>query len=335
MRLNHFLLAFVLLSNRAVLLAQNAVPQVSLPEPSFHFEITGMSEPVEHIFTFRNNTAEILESASLSVTPPLAVLNLSKRVPPGEQGILRFQLGEPRPVGDYKGLIEVGFTNKGVSNVTFEVTGKVTPLIETKPFPAFFVATGRDQPKEASLQLINHDAQPLEIISLESPSGRFSLRLETNQPGQVYTLFLKLPGLGKPGRVAEPITLRTSNKKEPAVLISANTYIHERVHTFPEDLDFGTMDGAAVKTNETLRTTLKQVLMVYQDGGTNLQVAAKTDLPFLSTRVEPSPTGKQVQIEVALNAHDLPAGDFQGNLELLTNDREFPKLEIKLKGQVR
>jgi hypothetical protein len=159
--------------------------------------------------------------------------------------------------------------------------------------------------------------------------------LETNQVGQVYTLFLNLPGEGKTGRVAEPITLRTSNKKEPVLLIGASTFIYERVHTFPEDLDFGTMDSAQVRTNEALRKTLTQVLMVYQDGGTNFQVTARTDLPFLTTLAEPSASGKQVQIEVALNPGELPAGDFQGHLELVTNDPEVPRMQINVKGQVR
>jgi hypothetical protein len=335
MRAGYLPLSLVLLSVGAVLFAETDQPQVSLPEPSFHFEITGVSEPVEHTFAFRNNTTETLEAEALKVTPPLTVTNLSKRVLPGELGMLRFRLDEPRPVGDYQGFIEVDFKNPGISNLAFEVTGKITPVIEAKPFPAFFVATGRGQPKEASIQLINHDAQPLAITGIECPSTRFSLRLKTNQVGQVYTLFLTLPGQGTTGRMAEPITLHTSNKKEPVLMIGANTFIYERVHTFPEDLDFGAMDSAQVKTNETVRKALTQVLMVYQDGGTNFQVTAKTDLPFLTTRAEPSASGKQVQIEVALNPDGLRAGDFHGHLELVTNDREFPKMEINVKGQVR
>jgi hypothetical protein len=119
------------------------------------------------------------------------------------------------------------------------------------------------------------------------------------------------------------------------LLIGASTFIHERVHTFPEELDFGTLDGAQVKTNETLRKTLTQILMVYQDGGTNFQVTAKTDIPFLTTHAVPSATGKQVQIEVAVNPDELPSGDFQGHLDLVTNDREFTRMRINVKGQVR
>jgi hypothetical protein len=328
-------LSAVLLSLGAIAGAEVHAPQVELLESSYHFEITGISEPVGHVFQFRNNTKETLEAAHINVTPPLAVPNISARVLPGELGMLRFSLGEPRPVGDYEGFIEVLFKNPGVSNITFEVTGKITPRIEVKPFPSFFVSTGRGHPKEASLRIINHDAQPLEINAIECPSARFSLRLATNQPGQVYTLFLRLAGAGISGRMAERITLHTSNPKEPELLIGASTFIHERVHTFPEDLDFGDMDKARVRTDINLRKTLTQVLMVYQDDGTNLQVTAKSDLPFLTTRAESAPAGNQVQVEVGINPEELPSGDFRGRLELLTNDREFPRLEISVRGHVR
>ncbi len=290
---------------------------MSLPEPTYHFEITGISEPVEHIFQFRNNTKETIETAGIKVTPALAVQNISARVLPGQMGMLRFHLGDPRPVGDYAGFIEVDFKNPGISNIIFEITGRITPVIEAKPFPAFFVTTGRGQSKETSIQLINHDKEPLEITRIESASTRFSLRLETNQIGERYTLSLKLKGEGKTGRAAEPITLHTSN------------------HTFPEDLDFGTFEAAQVRTNDALRKTLTQVLMVYQDAGTNFQVTAKTDLPFLRVFEEPSKTGGQVQIELALEPRELRAGDFQGHLQLLTNDRDFPTMEIAVRGRVQ
>jgi len=153
MRASCLCLAAVLLSLGTCLGGKDAEPQVSLPEPTYHFEITGISEPVEHIFQFRNNTKETIEPAGIKVTPALAVQNISAHVLPGQVGILRFHLGDPRPVGDYAGFIEVDFKNPGISNITFEVTGKITPLIEAKPFPAFFVSTGRGQSKETSIQL--------------------------------------------------------------------------------------------------------------------------------------------------------------------------------------
>ena len=315
--------------------AQDQPSQVRPAEPSYHFDITGTTQAVEHVFQFLNNTKETVEIGGIRLTPPLTVPNISARVRPGELGMLKMRLGEPRPVGDYEGLIEVEFKNPGVSSITFEVTGKITPLIEAKPFPAFFVSTQRGQSKEASIQLLNHDEEPVHIYSIETSGTRFSLRLQTNQPGQDYTLFLKLSGEGKPGRTADPITLKTTSKREPVLLISANTTIHERVHTFPDDLDFGTIESAAIKTNEALRKTLTQILMVYQDGGTNFRVTAKTDLPFLSVAEEPAKSGKQVQIELALKPEELRPGDFQGHLDLVTNDPEFRNLSVAVRGRVQ
>ena len=194
----------VLLSLGRAVGAGIEVPQVSLPEPSYHFNVLGISEPVEHVFHFRNDTQATLEIAGIKVTPPLAVSNISARVFPGQVGMLRFRLGDPRPVGDYEGFIEVDFKNPGVSNIIFEVTGRITPVIEAKPFPAFFVATGRGQSKEASIQLINHGEEALEITRIECSSQRFSLRLWAGfEPANVQAFW---------ARSARPFAPRPADK---------------------------------------------------------------------------------------------------------------------------
>jgi len=50
---------------------------------------------------------------------------------------------------------------------------------------------------------------------------------------------------------------------------------------------------------------------------------------------KPSKTGEQVQIEVELKPQELRPGDFEGHLELLTNDRDFPRMEIAVRGRVQ
>jgi len=306
---------------------------LQVSEQSFSFEISDPAEPVNHTFDFFNSGSETIQVARIAVTDPLSVVKVLSKIPPGQGGQLMVSLGTPRQLGEYQGAIEITFKNKDLAPLRLPFTGKITPVIEVRPLPAFFVSTGRGQTKEASLQLINHDKEPLEITGIECASTRFSLRLETNHLGEDYTLFLKLSGAGKPGRSVDRIALRTTNRKQPVLLIRANTFIHDRVHTFPEELDFGTMELAQVKTNTTLRETLRQVLMVYQDGGTNFQVIAYSDLPFL--KVSSQPAGKQVQVELELKPEELRPGDFQGHLELATSDPDFPKMEINVKGQVR
>jgi len=99
----------VLLSLGPCLGGEDEEPQVSLPEPTYHFEITGISEPVEHIFQFRNNTKETIETAGIKVTAALAVQNIQPVCCLDRWAWSDSALVDPRPVGDYTGFIEVRF----------------------------------------------------------------------------------------------------------------------------------------------------------------------------------------------------------------------------------
>jgi hypothetical protein len=135
--------------------------------------------------------------------------------------------------------------------------------------------------------------------------------------------------------MTETVSLRTSSRKEPVFQITANTLIFERVHTFPDEIDFGTIDAERARADQARGRVPTQTLMVYQDGGTNFQVTAKTDLPFLDVDVEPAKTGHQVQVSLKLKPQHLNPGEFEGHVELLTNDPQFSELHVSIKGEVK
>jgi len=65
--------------------------------------------------------------------------------------MVRFRLGDPRPVGDYTGFIQVDFRILAFSNITFEITGRITPLMEAKALSRLFVTTGRRSEQGGSI----------------------------------------------------------------------------------------------------------------------------------------------------------------------------------------
>ena len=308
---------------------------LQVSEQSFFFQIFDPAEPVNHTFNFFNSGPETIQVARIAITKPLRVVKALSKLPPGQAGQLIVSLGTPRQLGEYEGAIEISFKNNALAPLHLPFTGKITPVIEVRPLPAFFVATTRGKTNGASLEILNQDTEPLQIKEIRSPSSRYELNLAAVEPGRRYRLNLLMRPDAKPGRQTEDITLLTSSKKQPSVVIQANTFVHERVYAFPETIDLGAINESELKSNPSLTNLINQTLMIYQEDGTNFHVTAKSDLPFLITRTEASATGKQVQVEVALNAEQLPAGDFNGHLELITNDREFPRMEIKVKGQIR
>jgi hypothetical protein len=87
------------------------------------------------------------------------------------------------------------------------------------------------------------------------------------------------PGVGV--RVTTAIGLSISATLEEVLILklSANTYQHERVHAFPDVVDFGTLRQSDL-------SHVGATLMVHQEGGSDFQVQPSTDVPGMSLRSE-------------------------------------------------
>ena len=136
--------------------------RLQVSEHSFSFEIFDPAQPVEHAFYLHNSGTDTIQVERIALTPPLRVDKILSKIPPNEDGQLIVGLGTPRELGEYQGAIEVSFKNKDLTPVRLEFTGKITPVIEVRPLPAFFVTTTRGRTNSASLEIVNKDVEPME-----------------------------------------------------------------------------------------------------------------------------------------------------------------------------
>jgi hypothetical protein len=74
--------------------------------------------------------------------------------------------------------------------------------------------------------------------------------------------------------------------------------------------------------------------MVYQHGGTNFELVAKTDVPFLRLSSERSKQSNRYQITLDVIPERLTDGSIDSRIVIESNDRDFPKLEVPLRGAV-
>src|SRR5947207_2011670 len=115
---------------------------------------------------------------------------------------------------------------------------------------------------EHDFRVRNEGSSTLKIVKIEHPKERFTTALETVQPGQRYKLTLTIKPDGPGGRKTEPITVSTSSKAEPVLEIAANTFLHERVYTFPDSVDLGAIPISQLRTEPGLHSMLAPSLMV-------------------------------------------------------------------------
>src|SRR5882724_11755703 len=172
--------------------------RLQVSEHSFSFEIFDPTQPVEHTFYFHNRGADTIQVERIALTPPLRVDKVLSKIPPNQDRELIVSLGTPRQLGEYEGAIEVGFKNNDLTPLHLAVAGKITPVIEVRPVPAFFITTTRGRTNSGALEIVNKDAEPLQITEIQHPSSRYDLKLATIEPGRRYRLDLVMRPDAKP-----------------------------------------------------------------------------------------------------------------------------------------
>jgi hypothetical protein len=297
------------------------------PETSFEFGEVLSGAVVEHDFAVRNVGSVPTRIEKVSMTTPLLVTQMPREVVPGTEGRIHFKLDTADVSGRFEGTILVNLSDPAQLQARLSFSGHVIPAIELLPRPAFFVAGQRGQGNRGSIEIVNHESSPLTVEIGEHPAGRFTTELETLERGQRYRLTLALNPDGPGGRASDTILVRTSSKRVPVLKVNANTFLYERVHAFPDVVDFGTLRQSDVGH-------VAATLMVHQEGGSNFQVQLSTDVPGMSFRSERGAKGDQYQVEATLSPDKIPVGPMKGSIFINTNDVEFPRVVVPVSGQI-
>lgn len=324
-------LVMVLAAVRAV---AESGPSAAVSEPDFRFSQVVSGAVVQHEYALKNNGSAPLRVEKARMTFPLRATQMPAIVLPGEEAVLRFQLETAQLDGLFQGEIVVITDDPANSETRLTFQGDVIPPIQILPLPAFFVASQRGVEKSSHLDILNHLAEPLEILRVENPSSRFKTELETLKPGRHYRVWLTLQRDAPPGRAKEIIRLATSSPTHPELKIPANTLVKERVYTFPDEIDFGLISASRFKAQPELLGRLSKILMIYQAGGNDFQISIRTDVPFLQLRPERSPFQDRYQIEVSIIPGNLKSGSVDGSIVITTNDTEFPLLVVPVKAAI-
>jgi hypothetical protein len=309
-------------------------PKAAFRDPSFDFGRAMHGSVVEHDFVLRNEGSAALRIVKAGMTPPLLVTRMPRELAPGGEGMIHFKLDTTDLSGPFRGRITVFLNDPDLPEADLSFEGVVIPPVEVSPLPAFFVSGMRAKGASGSVEIINHEPEPLRIIKVEHASERFTTNLETLQPGQRYklTLILKPNGLG--GRKTEPITVATSSRAQPALEISANTYLHERIYPFPDSVDLGAIPISQIRKNPGILNALAQTLMVYQEDGSDFRATLHTDLPMLNLKWERGPKGDRYQATISIDPDKVRAGSYNGLLLIDTNDPAFTELSVPVSAQI-
>ena len=328
--LRGFLLPLVLTS---AALAQTS--SVSVRQRHVDFGTVLRGAVLEHTFTLLNESGSPLRIKRVHLTPPLLPLpnGIPVEIPAHQEAVLRVTLDTKTLEGPYDGVVLLSFDDPKVAAAQLTVGGRIVLPIEV--VPAAIVATAqRGETKQASIEIVSHEPEPLLIGAVSHSSGRFTTRLETVEKGRRFRLTLVLNPNGPAGKNQETILLETSSAAVPELRIAAHTYLRERVYTFPDVVELGALRLDDIRRAPELLKTTAQTLMIYRKGTSDFQANVSTDVPGLTLSAERGPLGDRYQITVSLTPDAIRTGTISGNIFVETNDPELPKLTVPVSGQI-
>jgi len=309
------------------LCAAAGLPKAVFRQTRFEFGQVLSGVVVERDFVVKNEGGAPLVIQKIAMTTPLLVTRQTNEVAPGEEGTIHFKLDTASLVGKFQGAIVVFLNDPALPQAPLVFEGTVVPAIELSPIPAFFVAGLRGRGGQSAIEIINHEAEPLQIVRVEHPTDRFTTQVETLEDKRRYRLTLSLKPDGPGGRNTEEIVIATSSKRMPTFRIAANTYLFERVRTFPDGVDFGTVHVSDPRYP-------LQTLMIYKADGADFQVRVSTDVEACRLQSERGPQGDRYQVTVSLVGDGLKTGPINGSITIETNEPQFPKLMVPVSGLV-
>jgi hypothetical protein len=307
---------------------------VVFSETAFDFGRVVRGEPIEHEFIVRNDGTAPVRVLRASMTPPILATRMPGVIPPGTTAHIATRLDTAQLQGAFQGELVVHLDDPSRPEVALSFEGEVVGQVEVAPMPALFVVGQRGRGAASSVELINHEAEPLQILDIQHSQDAFSTTVEPLVPGSRYRLTVTLRPDGPGGRRSDPILIRTSSRTVPSIRIVAHTDLRNRVYVFPDSVDLGSFELARAKSEPSLLAGVAQTLMVYQVDGTDFQIRLDTDVPGLFLKSERGPAGDRHQITVQLQPGNLRAGDVAGSIRIRTNDPQFPQVLVPVHGRL-
>jgi HYDIN/CFA65/VesB-like, Ig-like domain len=289
------------------------------------------TRPVEQDFVLTNDGDAPLHTVGAEMTGPLRVDPFPSEVAPGTSVTIHVRLAAGT-LGPFNEEVRLQLNDPVTPQLTLTVRGEVVPLVQVLPNPLVALIGPRGMRTQNAVDIVNHLAEPLRVLSVEVPNDRVSADLGTVEAGRRYRLTLTLNDRGAAGRELVPILVHTDSSTTPLVRLVAATFVRERVYTFPDAIDLGAAPLADWKRSTP---ALTQTLMIYQTGGSNFEATVSSDVPGLMIDAVRGPVADRWQATISLQPSAAAVGAIHGTITVRTNDPAFPILTVPVTGEVR
>lgn len=308
---------------------EEASPSAELLERVHDFGKVVQGTRVEHAFTISNRGGADLVIDRVDAAQGLSVKH-DPVVPAGGRSTVRLTLDTAGLRGYGEAAARLHTNDPEAPQKVVALVGTVLPPVEVAPGAQAYFFGLRGSGGEKRFTLINHGGRPLALGEPASDSRWFKASVRPEVPGQRYLLSVALDPATPAGRHEGTVTVATDNPAQPEVKIAVRAALENPVAAKPDRVHFGLLRADNLGGDVTLR----KILVARRHGNGFEVLGAESDLPFLSIEVAPEKPGESYLVSVRVAGDKAKKGEIRGTLTVRTNDREFPRVEVPVTGEI-
>ena len=307
-----------------------AAPLAFAVEPVVDFGVVMKGEPINHVFTIRNEGSATLRISEVKPACGCTVADFDAAIEPGKSGQVRARLDTSKFKGPLAKSIQVFTSDPANPRITLVIKANVKSVVEARPGYARFVTVyGEDEPS-LSQTVWAPGKKDFRISKVESPYPYLDVTFaeaggddESSAEGTEWRVEMTLASNAPPGPLADFVLVHTNLRDQKVFRIPVSGFVRPVLSVTPRIADFGRLEisepqiaSLEIRNQGSKQVTLSEIT---------------SSLSELVTEVEVIEAGKVYKVLLTLSP-GLPKGPFEGLLTIDTNSAKQPQIEVNVKG---
>jgi Protein of unknown function (DUF1573) len=311
-----------------------AAPRAVVVEAGHDFGPVEPGGRLRHTFAIRNNGTAPLSISRVDVSEPGMRSRFSGPVAPGESGRIDIEWDTDRSSsGNLDAHLVAHVNDPHRPRVTFTLTWVVTRSIDIRPSPDVFFSVYRDEAAERRVTIVNTEGRPLGIKAVRPIGGRVTAEIQTTQQGQRYELVMRVPKGLEPGRYLDAVEIDTDHPRLAQVRVGVNLLVKEDLFLNPEFIDFGQLSLQQVSSPASAALYAQSSTLKKRKGLLAI-TSITTDVAALRIDRSPAGPGHTFGLTISIDPKRARPGSLEGTIRVHTDDKQFPLIELPVRGRI-
>jgi hypothetical protein len=295
-------------------------PRIQFNTTSFDFGRVKSGDPVKYTYIFTNVGDQVLEVSGISACHCITVGDWTKKVEPGQGGIIPIQFDST--AGSGLRTLTVNSNDKFQPVSVLQMSGTVWKPIDCDPAFPLLTLQPDDPFASKETKIINNGEGPLYLDSPTCDSKSYEAVLKTNQLGKEYLLTIIARPPLNPANIVGNVRIKTSSTETPVFTVQFMVNVIPTVGIAPPQL---------VLPQAPITTPVTPAVRVTCNSTNYLRLSeASVNLPGVAVQVNEIQTNKVYDIQLAFPpGSQIPAGQ-QVALTAKTGLSQFPQLSVPI-----